>query len=122
MHSSFIRFWLPVILYCTAIFVQSSFPSPLPLSGFALSDKLVHALAYAILGVLICRAANTVERWHRQWGALFVIGVCAATLYGITDEFHQSFVIGRSAEIADAMANFAGSVLGCGVYLGFFRQ
>lgn len=115
------RNWLPVIVYCTAIFVQSSYPSPDTIPSFAYSDKLMHFVAYGILGVLICRAANTVGRWRHSWGTLICIGVVAATLYGASDEWHQSFVAGRSAEATDLIADFAGSVAGSLTYVRFLH-
>jgi VanZ family protein len=112
-----IRYWLPVMALCIAIFVQSSLPSPEQLPTFAFSDKLLHLAAYGVLSVLICRAFNTIDRWHRRWALLFLMGVVGATLYGLSDEWHQSFVAARSAEAADLLADFAGSVLGAGGYL-----
>jgi VanZ family protein len=118
----FIRNWLPVIVYCTAIFVQSSYPSPDQIPSFGYSDKLMHAMAYGILGVLICRAANTAGRWHHRWGVLVCIGWVAASLYGASDEWHQSFVEGRSAEFTDLMADFAGGLAGSVIYVSLLKM
>ena len=41
-------------------------------------------------------------------------------LYGISDEYHQSFVPGREAGVADAIADTIGGFLGVWIYL--FRQ
>lgn len=109
--------WGPVVAYCTAIFVQSSFPTPGQLPSFAFSDKLLHVLAYAILGALVCRGAKTINGWRDSRSLLVFIGTCAATLFGISDEWHQSFVAGRSAELADALADFAGGLAGSGLYV-----
>lgn len=121
MHP-FIRYWLPVIVYCTIIFVQSSYPSPDALPRFAFSDKLMHLLAYGILGALVCRASNTIVRWRHRWGALVVIGLMTATLYGASDEWHQSFVAGRSAEITDLIADFVGGLAGSLAYVSFLHS
>jgi VanZ family protein len=117
----FIRTWLPVIVYCTAIFVQSSYPTPDEIPHFAASDKLLHVLAYGILGALVCRAANTVGRWRHRWGMLICIGVVAATMYGASDEWHQSCVAGRSAEFTDLIADFVGSIAGSITYVWFLH-
>lgn len=119
MHP-FIRNWLPVIGYCTLIFVQSSFPSYEHLPTFKFSDKLLHAAAYALLAALFCRAFNNSDRWHRRWGAVFVLSVAATTAYGLSDEWHQSFVAGRSAEAGDVAADLAGSLIGSWLYLQCF--
>lgn len=112
----FIRYWLPAIVYCTVIFVQSSYPVPYKIPQFHFSDKLMHVIAYAILGALICRAASSVKRWHNRWGILFLISAVAATAYGLSDEWHQSFVDGRSSELSDLIADFVGSLAGSCVF------
>lgn len=116
------RYWLPPIGFCAVIFVQSSFPSPEQIQQLGLSDKLQHLLAYGFLGVLFCRAFNTVDRWRHRWGVLFLLGVAATTAYGLSDEWHQSFVPGRSSEAADVVADFAGSLFGCGLYLRYLQK
>lgn len=118
----FIRYWLPVIVYCTIIFVQSSYPSPEQLPRFPFSDKLMHAIAYGILGALICRASNSVDQWRHNWGVLVLIGVVASTVYGLSDEWHQSFVDGRSSELSDLIADFAGGLAGSVIYVWFLRM
>jgi VanZ family protein len=40
-----------------------------------------------------------------------------ATLYGLTDEWHQSFVPGRSAAVADALADMVGAIVGSAAWL-----
>jgi len=37
------------------------------------------------------------------------IAAVFAVLYGVSDEFHQSFVVGRSATIADVIADAIGA-------------
>lgn len=46
-----------------------------------------------------------------------MLSVAATTVYGVSDEWHQSFVGGRSAEVADVVADFAGSVIGSWFFL-----
>jgi VanZ family protein len=108
---------LPVIGFCILIFAQSSFPSPDQLPSFKYSDKALHLAAYGLLGVLFCRAFNSSERWRSRRVVLFILSVAATTAYGVSDEWHQSFVDGRSAEVADVAADFAGSVIGSGCFL-----
>ena len=117
----FIYSWLPVIGFCTLIFVQSSFPSPEQLPTFKFSDKLLHMTAYAVLAILFCRAFNGANRWRNRRRVLFLFSVAATTAYGLSDEWHQSFVPGRNAEIGDAVADFAGSLIGSWIYLCYLQ-
>ncbi len=118
----FILYWLPVGVWCGVIFMQSAFPSPESVPRFPFSDKLLHMLAYGLLAFLICRAVFTFERWQLSGARLFWIGVISASLYGLSDEWHQSFVAGRTAEAADFLADFVGSAFGSAVYSAVRRH
>ena len=45
---------------------------------------------------------------------LLILSIIFTGLYGMSDEIHQSFVAGRSAEAADALADLAGCIIGAG--------
>ena len=77
-------------------------------------DKLLHFVAYALLGILFYRAYGTLPL-NDNYKLLIFISIASATLYGIGDEIHQYFVPSRYADMADAVANTIGSI--CGVYL-----
>ncbi len=103
--------WGPVIVYCAAIFAQSSFPTPDAVPSFFMSDKLLHLGAYALLALLFYRALG-----HHRVGASpvkrAIFTIAFTVLYGISDELHQSFVPGRSPEILDVAADAAGGLIG----------
>lgn len=106
--------WLPLIVYCLAIYIQSDFPSPEHLPSFEFSDKVLHFLAYAFMGILFYRAYQTLQIKYNL-RMLILLSVVSASLYGISDEIHQYYVPFRDADIFDAIANFLGA--SCGVYL-----
>lgn len=104
-------YWFPVFFYCAAIFIQSAYPSPDSLSSFPLGDKALHFIAYALMGVLFFRAlGKTFPHWRVLRIAL--VSVLLTTLYGMSDEVHQSFVAARMAEGMDILADFAGGAFG----------
>ena len=109
--------WLPVLALCSVIFVQSSFPSPDLGPAFPLKDKVMHMAAYGLLAALFYRACRVT--WPGRLSAiqLLVISVCFASLYGVSDEFHQSFVVSRQADVMDGVADVAGSILGALGYM-----
>lgn len=91
------------------IFVVSAQPDP-PMAASA-PDKPLHALAYAGLAVLAFRAVAgglpaPVTRRHAAAVLAITIG------YGVTDEIHQMFVPGRTAELADLVADATGAAAG----------
>ena len=106
--------WGAVIACSGAIFFLSSLPqSSLPAIGpeFPQKDKLHHLIAYAVWGGLFSMALRA------TWPGLgFRSGVLLAllggVLYGASDEFHQSFVPTRQADLADLAADAVGALLG----------
>lgn len=117
----FMRYWVPVIVLCAIIFLQSSFATPDELPRWPFSDKLLHAGIYGLLGMLFCRAFNTLAALHGKTAWIVLAAAAAATLYGLSDEWHQSFVADRSAEAADLLADAVGAVLGAAAY-GVFQK
>ena len=108
-------YWLPVALYAGTIFYLSSQQHPDEhLPSFLLkdvSDKVLHAVEYAVLGGLCYRAF----RWGvsgpvASYALLFAIA--AASLYGMTDEVHQFFVPFRESSWLDWLADTAGATVG----------
>lgn len=71
------------------------------LPGWLALDKLIHAGLYAVLAALWLWA-----RPDKPWQALAL-----ASLYGAVDEWHQSWVPGRSADAWDWLADTAGASL-----------
>lgn len=82
-----------------------------------MQDKILHAGAYFIMGVLAWRSFKSVFNSSIIL-ALFSIIFCS--LYGISDEWHQSFVEERSPDIADWLADTCGA--GLAVFLVYKFQ
>jgi VanZ like family len=105
-------YWGPVVLWMAVIFVGSSL-ARLPAIPGGFSDKTAHASEYAVFGFLLARGLA-----GPRWLSITLRSACAAvvlaTLYGVTDEFHQRFVPGRDFEVRDMMADAAGSSLSAG--------
>ncbi len=110
-----LKFWFPVLFYSGIIFYVSSLPSvTLPVGGP--TDKIVHIIEYAILGFLTARAIRgSSDSWSRR--KIFLTAVVFSFAYGLSDEFHQMFVAGRTSSLADAFADGIGGWLGCFINL-----
>ncbi len=83
----------------------------------------MHCIAYSALGFTLGIALihEGIEATWTRIGWAILIG----TLYGVSDEFHQSFVPGRESTIPDIVADAVGSCLGLFVYLkrsNWFRR
>ena len=83
---------------------QPKLPSPSNIPSF---DKVAHFGAYGLLATLWVRAFAA--RWQPGRAAFLAWAVAAA--FGVSDEFHQSFVPGRSTELADWLADACGAAV-----------
>ena len=106
-----VKAFLPALIYAAIIFVLSAQSDPLHFlpHGLALQDKILHALEYAALGALLVPGLRLAGFTPR--GAL-LLAVALASLYGATDEFHQSFVPGRDSDVLDWVADTLGAAIG----------
>jgi len=131
----FLKYWLPVLIWMVVIFGASADPNshehsrhifrPILLWLFPhMSDqefenihwvlrKCCHLTVYAILGLLVFRALNHSRThlspwsWPRNGGTLLIV-----FLYACSDEFHQSFVPGRTALFSDVCIDTGGAAIG----------
>ena len=109
--------WTLTAAWACLIFVLSSIPGRnLPRIELMTHDKLLHATVYSVLGGLCFLALRATVPIGT--GRLIALAVLLAALYGLSDEFHQLFVPGRSADLRDAAADTAGALVGASIALG----
>jgi VanZ family protein len=111
---SVIKLWGPFFLIIFLIFIFSSIPERnLPELGLGQGDLLFrkggHMVGYCLLALTFWYGM----RWDRKrwWFAWMV-----AVLYAFADEFHQSFVPGRTPLLGDVAIDSVAAGLGL-----FFR-
>jgi len=109
--------WLAVALWMTAIFVISASPSVAtslePAYDFSVK-KFGHVVVYGILTALLFGALRL--RISRKVHAVLLTAVIAM-LYALSDEWHQTFVPGRSGSLRDVGFDALG-VLGGALWFG----
>lgn len=106
-HGKLIGLWLPVIAFMFAVIALAdqepgvvSFPVP---------DKLVHASAYAVLGVLTLRATH--RGLSRPRIAPAVLAMVITLGFGAVDEWNQTRFSHRDASFGDWIADGVGAGL-----------
>lgn len=132
----FLVYWLPVLLWAGVIFSASTDLGSVKHTSRIIGPvlrwlvpgiseeavglvqlsvrKASHAIEYAILAFMVWRArfqrsASVPRPWASgiAWQAW-----SAATVYAMTDEFHQWFNPSREASVRDVMIDSAGAALG----------
>lgn len=102
--------WGPVAAWMAVIFALSS-SSSLPELSAPGTDAAAHAFEYAVLAAAILRALTGADL-SRITGGRVLQAVALSFAYGLTDEFHQAFVPGRTPELPDLAADAAGAAAG----------
>ena len=115
--------WLPALLWMGVIFVMSSrsnLPSHPNETVDFMAKKAGHVTEYGVLAFLLWRALSK----ERGWPVLPSLGVAffLSLLYAVSDEFHQTFVPGRSGRLTDVGFDALGSLFALGLVWWFSRE
>jgi VanZ family protein len=112
--------WTPPVLWAVLIFLLSSIsfePAPEEQPGFLERyhlDKSVHILLFGALTGLLLRTLRSSTALRLPTAVLLAILITSA--YGASDEWHQSFVPGRDASVADWFADSCGAIIAAVAY------
>jgi VanZ family protein len=113
--------WSAVMSYCGLLYYLSDQPRLRLPQVVSSSDTLVHVSAYAVLGWLWTVALR--ETWEGCSSLAVVLFALLFTLgYGLSDEWHQSFVPGRVSSTVDVVADVIGGGLGAGSFFLWTRR
>jgi hypothetical protein len=82
-------------------------------------QNVLHVPAYAILAWSWHWA---LAAWVRSTRVQAMGAAIVTSLYGMTDEWHQSFVPGRFASLSDVALDFAGAALGIWLAIRMHRR
>ncbi len=103
-----LKYQAPAVSFAILICALSSIPgnrlAPSPFFSF---DKVLHLLEFGLFGYLLAMAfeQGTSDRLRQHW---VLLALCTGILYGLSDEWHQRFVPGRSGTVADFLADAVG--------------
>ena len=102
--------WLPALALMIIIFILSSTPATnIPFFGEFdfLLKKSGHAIGYAMLGIAYYFALPPRLATGYRWA----LALLMAILFALSDEFHQSFVEGRTSSLRDVLIDSAGAAV-----------
>jgi VanZ family protein len=101
--------WPAVI--ASLIFIASSRARVATPDVTRVDDKVVHFAVYGLMATLVCRVGRN--------GRAALWAFLAVSVYGASDEWHQSLVPGRAAEVADWIADTLGAAVAVALYWGW---
>ena len=104
--------WVSAVVWMLAIYYLSS----KSLSFVVVVDyweiilrKMAHMFEYAVLNFLIFRILGQTEKRHYYWNLFWAL--ILTILYAISDEYHQTFTIGREGTYRDVLIDSAGALI-----------
>lgn len=74
--------------------------------------KAAHASEYFIFTILILIALKNSGVKGRK---VFIIALTICFIYACTDEYHQTFVNGRTGQFTDTLIDTIGGIIGCSI-------
>lgn len=108
---SLARLFWPGLL-AAAVFVASSQSRLAAPVTFSHMDKVVHALTFGLMATLVVRVFfHSRHPIRSAW-----VAIACVSLFGITDEFHQSYTPGREVDVGDWIADTGGAMLAVVLY------
>ena len=113
-------YWLPAAATAVLIFGLSH-QAALPDIPGGIPDWVAHGLEYGFFTLTLVFATTRGFDAARRTPARVGVAVLIASLYGVSDEFHQSFV-GRDATVKDWSADTVGAMIMAAVILLFWRR
>ena len=103
--------WMGLIFYLSSL-SQTEASRPLESPAIAWLGVLRSYAAHAVLyGVLASLIQASLWGWKSDYRIRWALAAAAfAALYGISDEYHQSLIFGRSGSIVDVLVNAFGAI------------
>ena len=106
-----IAYKLVLVGYMVLILCISAIPAKsIPILGFQHADKVAHFLEYAILGILAVHSFKPKKGYQ-----LFYI-IFSGFVFGVFDEWWQSFISDRYTSLFDLLADSIGMLVGSSIF------
>jgi len=124
-----LTYWILAVVWMAVIFAFSHQANSGAVTESYLQEanvpvrKLAHMFEFAVLAILVQRAVAvpaTEEKVFKLSYSSNVLAFLFAVSYALSDEWHQSFVVGRSSSIYDAGVDACGALIG--LTIAFFLR
>ncbi|PJA87116.1 MAG: hypothetical protein CO141_01125 [Candidatus Moranbacteria bacterium CG_4_9_14_3_um_filter_42_9] len=113
-------FWLAAAAWMAVIFFLSSVRGSgyqSPSTFYFIERKSFHVIEYFILLILFHKALS----WDFKYEKALAFSAVLALIYGISDEWHQTFVFGRDGTIRDVAIDLTG-ILAALIFISFITK
>jgi VanZ like family len=140
---SFLKYWLPLLIWLGVIFfgstsVMSAEHTSRYIVPFLLwlkpgispnaiwiilvvVRKCAHVTEYTALALLLWRALRSLPALHAKPLMVFGAVLIGCALFAASDEFHQTFVKSRTPSVRDVLLDVGGALIGLLIGASFLR-
>lgn len=80
--------------------------------------KFAHASEYFVLTLLLIFALKNSGVVGNK---IFIFALLICFIYSCTDEYHQTFVVGRTGQFSDCLIDTLGGFIGCTLYYLIYK-
>ncbi len=81
--------------------------------------KFAHASVYFVLGLFV---NSVILYFNRDLKKCNLISFIFCFMYAITDEFHQTCVMGRTGQMSDVLIDGFGAIIGCIIFNLIYKK
>lgn len=72
--------------------------------------KFAHTTVYLVLSFFVCNFFYQLKK--KKFSNNYLVSIIICFLYAISDEYHQTFVVGRTGNYRDVIIDLIGSIMG----------
>jgi len=141
---SFLKYWLPLLIWVCVIFVGSTSimssehtsryivpfllwlkPGMSPKAIWTILvvvRKCAHVIEYTVLALLLWRALRSLPALRTKTLMVFGAVLLGCALFAASDEFHQTFIKSRTPSVRDVLLDVGGALLGLLIGASFARR
>jgi VanZ family protein len=81
--------------------------------------KNAHGFLYMTLAIFVSSVIFSLNKKGKD-AVIYILFICM--FYSVTDEFHQSFVPGRTSMVSDVLVDFCGALIGLAIfYFSYYK-
>ena len=140
----FLKYWVPLLIWLGVIFAGSTSvmstehtsryivpfllwlkPGMSPKAIWTILvviRKCAHVIEYTVLALLLWRALRSVPTLRTRSFVMFCAVLLGCGFFAGSDEFHQTFVKGRTPSVRDVLLDVGGAFLGLLIGATFARR
>jgi VanZ family protein len=111
--------WMAMIFYASSLPGSATGPDTVT---FYLISKALHVVLFGILSMLFLIILKRGRSFLETSPAIFLLSLFLASIYAVSDEYHQAFTPGRYSSAKDVVIDTCGAITFLGAFYFFMKS